>query len=237
MANNENCWAVVPAAGVGTRMQSAIPKQYLQLRDRTVIEHTLERLGRHPRIRGVVVVVAAEDDIWPSVSQRLPIQVQAAPGGSERWESVANGLAYLAMMAEADDWVLVHDAARPCLRADDIDKLIDRSVETQRGGILAVPVRDTLKRCADNGAIETTVDRTALWHALTPQMFPLQALRDALAVVAESGEMVTDEAQAMERAGHQTQVVEGHVDNIKITHPADLELAAMYLAEQERKTS
>jgi 2-C-methyl-D-erythritol 4-phosphate cytidylyltransferase len=224
-------WAVVPAAGKGARMGADRPKQYLELAGRTVLEHTLRRLLDEPRIAGVVVAFAADDDEGPRIAARLGPRVRAARGGAERCHSVLNGLDALPDAAR-HDWVLVHDAARPCLRRRDLARLIETLADDDCGGILAVPVRDTLKRCTDDGAIEHTVDRARLWHALTPQMFRLGILRDALAAALAAGRLVTDEAQAVELAGRSPRVVEGHADNIKITRPEDLPLAGYYLQTQ-----
>jgi len=213
-------------------MGSEVPKQYLPLAGRTVIEHTLWRLAGHPLVVRVAVAVAADDDRFASLLPRLPANVVAVTGGAERCHSVLAGLSRLAAEGAADDWVLVHDAARPCLRRDDLDHLVDSLAGDAVGGILAVPVRDTLKRCDGAGVIEDTVDRSALWQAQTPQMFRLGALSAALEAALATGRIVTDEAQAMEMAGHRPRVVAGHGDNLKITHPEDLALAALVLRAQ-----
>ncbi len=224
-------WAVVPAAGKGARMGADRPKQYLELAGRTVLEHTLRRLLDEPRIAGIVVPLAADDPFGQAIVARLGARVVATVGGAERCHSVLNGLDAVPQAA-ADDWALVHDAARPCLRAGDLAALIERLEGNPCGGILAVPVRDTLKRCAPDGTIEHTVDRNQLWHALTPQMFRLSVLREALRAALAAQRLVTDEAQAIELAGFVPRVVEGHADNIKITRPEDLPLADYYLRTQ-----
>ncbi len=224
-------WAVVPAAGKGARMGADRPKQYLELAGRTVLEHTLRRLLAEPRIAGVVVAFAPDDTDGPRLVAGLGERVLATVGGAERCHSVLNGLDALPAAADSD-WALVHDAARPCLRRGDLAKLIEELATDACGGILAVPVRDTLKRCAPDGAIEHTVDRDRLWHALTPQMFRLSVLRDALRAALAAQRLVTDEAQAVELAGFVPRVVEGHADNIKITRPEDLPLADYYLRTQ-----
>lgn len=228
----ETVYAVVPAAGAGRRMGSAVPKQYLEIDGRAVLEHTLWRLASHPRIAEVVVAISVGDEYFDDLRPRLPKNLVTAPGGAERCHSVLNALDALLLRAEASSWVMVHDAARPCVRAADLDRMLEELGDDPVGGILAVPVRDTLKRCAADGSIVDTVDRTALWHALTPQMFRLGVLRDAIARVLDAGGLVTDEAQAIERAGLTPKVVAGHSDNLKITHPEDLPLAAMILAAQ-----
>ena len=233
--NRPAYWAVIPAGGSGRRMGAAIPKQYLPLRGRAVIEHTVERLARHPRIRQVVVAVAADDRWWAGLHFDLPEPPLRAPAGAERCHSVLNGLRVLADRADDGDWVLVHDAVRPCVRATDVDRLMNEAADHPGGGLLGVPARDTMKRADVRGEVVETVSREGLWHALTPQMFPLGALAAAIASAVERGVLVTDEAQAMELAGHAPRMVEGHPDNIKITRELDMVLADLYLAHQERE--
>lgn len=223
------CWAVVPAAGSGTRMGTELPKQYLPLAGRRVIEHTLERLGNHPRISGIVVALADGDLHWSRVKLACPAPVLTVTGGRERCHSVLNGLSRLREIAQPDDWVLVHDAARPCLRASDIDRLIAGLADHPVGGLLAVPVFDTLKRADGRGEVLETVERAGLWRALTPQMFRLEPLFQAIAAAVERGVLATDEAAAMELSGARPRLVEGHADNIKITCPQDLAMAEFYL--------
>jgi len=220
---------VVPAAGVGARMQADRPKQYLPLLGKTVIEHTLQGLLRHPRIRGIVVAISSDDGWWPEIKVETDKPLWVAAGGDERCHSVLSALQALAARADARDWVLVHDAARPCLRGTDIDELIHRCQAHPVGGLLAVPVRDTLKRADATRTVLETVDRERLWQAQTPQMFRLGELRAALQQALDAHALVTDEASAMERAGHAPLLVEGHADNLKITHPEDLLLAELFL--------
>ena len=225
-------WAVVPAAGVGARMKAAVPKQYLPLGGATVLQQTLARLRGHRRIDGVVVALGAEDGWWPGLAVAGEGPLETVVGGAERCHSVLNALDHLAAFAAEEDWVLVHDAARPCLRAGDVDRLMDRLDGHPVGGLLAVSVRDTMKRSDPHGEVEETVEREHLWHALTPQMFRLGALREALRGALEAGVLVTDEASAMEWSGLRPQLVEGHADNLKITRPEDLALAEFYLRAQ-----
>ncbi len=232
MTRAQPLWAVVPAAGVGRRMGADRPKQYLTLLGRTVLEHTLERLLAFRPVQGVVVAVSEDDPYWPQLPVAALRTVRRAPGGEERCHSVRNALEVLAEVAEPEDWVLVHDAARPCIRRDDLERLVQRAVTSVSGGLLAVPVRDTIKRGDARARIVETVDRTALWHALTPQMFRLGPLREALREAVEQGLAVTDEASAMEFAGHAPTLVEGRADNIKITRPEDLALAEFFLRRQ-----
>ena len=230
MANNY--WVVIPAAGVGKRMQADRPKQYLPLHGKTVIEQTLSCFSHHPQIAGIVVVLSANDPYWPQLDLHSEAPLHRAAGGSERCHSVLSGLDVVAQYAADDDWVLVHDAARPCLSRDDLGRLLYQAGEDNVGGILSVPVRDTMKRDNGNERIAQTVDRVGLWHALTPQMFPLGLLRTALQQALEDGFEVTDEASAIEHIGLQPKLVEGSGSNIKITRPEDLALAEFYLTVQ-----
>ncbi|MGD8620000.1 MAG: 2-C-methyl-D-erythritol 4-phosphate cytidylyltransferase [Gammaproteobacteria bacterium] len=223
-------WAIVPAAGSGRRMAAALPKQYLRLGDRTVLEHTLDTLLAVEALAGVVLVVAPDDGDWAALRPRYAGQhLDVVNGGAERCHSVLNGLDALDGKAAAGDWVLVHDAARPCVRRDDIRALMTGVDADSDGGLLGVPVADTMKRVAADGRVAETVDRGGLWHALTPQMFRLEPLRAALRQAIATHSPVTDEASAMELAGYRPLMVQGHRDNIKITLPADLKLAAFYL--------
>ncbi|HEY5789294.1 MAG TPA: 2-C-methyl-D-erythritol 4-phosphate cytidylyltransferase [Gammaproteobacteria bacterium] len=226
-------WLVIPAAGSGRRIGGPVPKQYLELAGQPLLAHTLRCFVGHPALAGIVVVLAAGDSGWEALDPALRAAVGTVPGGAERSDSVAAGLAALADRAAADDWVLVHDAARPCLRRDDLDRLLATLADDPVGGILAVPVRDTMKRADAGGGIAATVARDALWHAQTPQMFRYGLLREALARAAADGVAVTDEAQAVERLGRVPRLVAGHADNLKITRPEDLPLAAFHLARQQ----
>lgn len=226
-------WAVVPAAGVGARMRADLPKQYLRLCGKPLLEHTLERLCSHPRIRGVVVVIAPGDTHLRHITLSCDTPFVSVEGGTQRCHSVLNGLRRLAEMAQPDDWVLVHDAARPCVRHRDIDRLIDALAGHPVGGLLGVPVRDTMKRADAQGRVYETVNRGGLWHAMTPQMFRLEALRSALITAIDKDILVTDEAAAMEMTGARPQLIEGHSDNIKVTLPEDLPLAEFFLERQE----
>lgn len=230
-------WAVVPAAGIGTRLGADRPKQYLPLGGKPILAHTIDRLRQHPRLSGVVVVVSAEDQFWPRLSLApAKSRLMVTLGGAQRCQSVLNGLLFLQACADAEDWVLVHDAARPLLRRGDVDALIDQLASHPSGGLLGIPVSDTIKRAAVGSDVQETVDRSQLWRAFTPQMFRLGMLTTALQRSLAAGEFVTDEAQAMERAGHRPKMVEGHGDNIKITRPEDLALAAYYLDQQREDT-
>lgn len=230
-------WAIIPAAGSGARMSSAVPKQYLPLRGKPVILHTLERICAHTRVRGVVVGIAPDDAHWPSVVNnctRLTKFQGAFQGGARRAETVLNGLNALADRAKDTDWAMVHDAVRPCVRHADIDLLVSAMAENTEGGLLAVPISDTVKRADNAGRVEETVPRDGLWRALTPQMFRVGALRTALREALASGIEVTDEAAAMERVGIRPRVVAGQPDNIKVTVPGDIALAEFFMTQQER---
>jgi 2-C-methyl-D-erythritol 4-phosphate cytidylyltransferase len=229
---NGAVYAVVPAAGAGKRMGSAVPKQYLELAGRTVLEHTLWRLAGHALVQKVVVAVSSGDEYFEDLRAKLPGKIGTVQGGAERCHSVLSALHALSAHAAPDDWVVVHDAARPCVRVTDLDRMFETLGDHEVGGILAAPVRDTLKRCGADGAIIATVDRTQLWHALTPQMFRLGTLTQAIETALADGVIVTDEAQAIERIGLTPRVVAGSADNLKITHPEDLALAGMILAAQ-----
>ncbi|WP_333609079.1 2-C-methyl-D-erythritol 4-phosphate cytidylyltransferase [Arsukibacterium sp.] len=219
--------AIIPAAGVGQRMQADKPKQYLRLQGKTILQHSVERILAIDSVSRLYLVLSDDDAYFASTG--LPAeQIERVSGGSERVHSVLNALQLID--SERYPWVLVHDAARPLVRKQDIDLLISEGLSGQHGAILACPVRDTMKR--GQQFITETVSRDSLWHALTPQFFPTDLLREAIIGALAAGVQVTDEASAMEWAGHQVRLLEGHSDNIKITRPADLQLAAFYLEQQ-----
>lgn len=222
-------WAVAPAAGVGRRMGAAIPKQYLPLAGSSVIVHTLNTLLRHPRISGLAVAIGRDDPWWRALRPEAGKPLLQVEGGPERHYSVLNAVLALRELAEPDDWVLVHDAVRPCLRATDVDMLMNTLADDPVGGLLATPVRDTMKRAGPDGRVTATVERAGLWHALTPQMFRLNVLQTALQQALERCLAVTDDAAAVEALGLAPRLVEGRGDNIKITRPEDLALAEFYL--------
>ncbi|QPK61524.1 2-C-methyl-D-erythritol 4-phosphate cytidylyltransferase [Methylomonas sp. LL1] len=223
------CWAVVPAAGVGKRMQADRPKQYLPLAGKTVIEHTLARLLQSGAFQAVAVAISVEDPYWPELEVSNHPDVITAPGGKERADSVLSALKALQGKAAENDWVLVHDAARPCLTVSDIHLQIDTLKNDTVGGILALSSHDTLKH-VDGNTITATIDRKHIWRALTPQMFKYGMLRDALQQT-EGNPAVTDEASALELLGYKPKIVEGRPDNIKITRPEDLALAQFYMEQ------
>ncbi len=225
-------WAVIPAAGVGARMRADRPKQYLDLCGRSLLERTLDCFLDHPRLRGLAVSLAAEDPWWPTLACARDARILRAPGGRERADSVLGGLLLLGEQGATDgDWVLVHDAARPNLHREDLDRLLAELAQDPVGGLLGVPARDTLKRVGRDGRVSETVDRSQVWLAYTPQMFRLGALRDALSAGLAAGAAITDEASAMEWAGHAPRLVEGRADNIKVTTPEDLQRLQSVFAE------
>lgn len=233
--SSKTFWAVVPAAGVGARMQADRPKQYLELLGKTLIEHSLQRLLDLPAMAGAVVALDEQDAYWPPLQFTHTKPVLIAAGGKERCHSVLNALRLLDRHLagrQGEAWVLVHDAARPCVRAEDLNKLIELASLDDHGGLLALPVRDTMKRQTPEDRVEATVDRNGLWHAMTPQMFKLSLLISALSQSLEKKLHVTDDASAMELAGYQPLLVACHEDNIKITRPFDLTLAALYMQQQ-----
>jgi 2-C-methyl-D-erythritol 4-phosphate cytidylyltransferase len=223
-------WAVVPAAGSGSRMGADAPKQYLSVHGRTLLELSVAAVLADTRVRGCVVALPPGD----AAARRLELfddpRLRACDGGATRAQSVRRALASLD--AAPDDWVLVHDAARPCLPPDALATLIDRVLECGEGGLLAQPQTDTLKRDDGAGRVQQTLPRDGLWRAQTPQMFPVQALCAALDAAAAADAEVTDEASAMERAGHPVQLVPGPACNIKVTFAEDLAFVSAWLQRQ-----
>lgn len=229
---NAPVWAVVPAAGRGTRFGAPVPKQYLDVAGRPLIAWTLDALLGHPAVAGAMVVLSAGDPDWPGWTSLHGKPVLACTGGAERADSVLAGLLALPAEASGDAPVLVHDAARPNLAAADIERLLAAGTDDPVGAILAAPVRDTLKCAGADGAIDATEPREHLWRALTPQLFRRAALIDALRQAASAGVAVTDEAMAMERLGFRPRLVEGREDNFKVTTAADLARFAFELSRR-----
>ena len=230
MARPLKHWVIVPAAGSSRRMASSgPPKQYLRLAGRSVIEWALAPFLERPDCYRVVVVIAEQDRQWSEHPLARHSKVSTAIGGAERVDSVRAGLRALVALADEDDWVLVHDAARPCLRATDLSRLIDQLADDRVGGLLGAPVVDTLKRADANDGVTATVSRESLWRALTPQMFRYGVLDRALRAAQDAGVAPTDEAQAVEALGLQPRLVRGDPDNIKITLPEDIERAERLL--------
>jgi len=223
------CWAILPAAGIGSRMGGDLPKQYIEVAGATLFEHSLRALLACRQLTAVVVALHPEDSRAANLQILDDARVQSVIGGAQRSDSVLAGLDALAQQAAPQDWVLVHDAARPCLQREDSRRLIARVTDSGIGGILAEPIVDTVKQMGEDGLVAATLDRNTLWRAQTPQMFRLGELRDALERAAGQGLAVTDEASAMEMAGYPVQLVAGSSRNLKVTVPADLQLAAWYL--------
>ena len=220
--------AVVPAAGVGTRMKANCPKQYLKIDGLTILEHTVLKLLSHSNISQVILVISEDDEYFNETSLATHPDIITVDGGNERVDSVLAGLK--AIDEKNNHWVLVHDAARPCLEFADIDALINSCRQTNHGGILASPVRDTMKTSDSQLQVTATVERSTLWHALTPQMFQTKLLIDAIERALADDAVVTDESSAIEYVGLPSLLVEGSSENIKITRPEDLALASFYLS-------
>lgn len=242
---NQSVWVVIPASGVGSRMQAGVPKQYLQVQGKTILEHTLSRFACLTDVAGILVLVSDSDTYWAEIQDSLVVTYQSetlqfatTTGGKERSDTVLMGLSFLLNCKQLSpgQWVMVHDAARPCVREEDILKLLDsRDNPNVEGAILATPVRDTLKRSNDDGeTILITQPRESLWQAQTPQLFKLGALFDALDKARLAKMLVTDEASAMEYSNKTVQLIEGSSDNIKLTTPADLKIVDYLLKDFEK---
>ncbi len=233
MSADARLFALIPAAGGGKRFGADEPKQYATLMGRPVIARTIERLAGALEFERIVVALAADDTRFELVAPlRVPVQALRC-GGSTRAETVKNALARLATVCNHDDWVLVHDAARPCVPVDALKRLVAELVGEPIGGLLAVPIADTVKRedSATHPRVRATEARDGLWQAQTPQMFRYHVLVDALA--REGALASTDESQAVEATGAQPRLVLGSARNVKITYPPDIALAAAILAAQE----
>ena len=235
---DKQIWAIVPAAGIGKRMLTTIPKQYLLLNGEPILQLTLKRLLSVPSVKGVVVALNENDGYWKGIRLDLVKPVIQAEGGAERCDSVINAMQVLSQQQgfdKATAWVLVHDSVRPCVSVSDIENLISEATLSPAGGLLAAPVRDTMKRQNPEQNVAETVDRTGLWHALTPQLFPYETLLIALTEAGRSGVDITDEASAMEFAGFSPRLVTGSDKNIKITRPEDLEMAEYNMNVEDNK--
>ncbi len=222
-------WALVPAAGVGARMASDKPKQYLQVAGKTLIEHTLLSLLDFDGIAGVQLCLSPNDQYWTELDFHHDSLLPIADGGAERANSVLAGLQALSGLAKPDDWIMVHDAARPCVTKQVLEYLIDTVGDHDVGGILAVPLADTIKYSTDK-AIEKTIDRRHLWAAQTPQMFRYALLLECLEKALENKFEITDESSALERSGYQPMIVPSSRSNIKVTYPEDIEWVEHFLS-------
>ncbi|HET7845700.1 MAG TPA: 2-C-methyl-D-erythritol 4-phosphate cytidylyltransferase [Xanthomonadales bacterium] len=225
-------WCVVPAAGAGRRFGGDRPKQYQLLGGKPMLVCTLERIASHTDVEGIIVAIAPDDAWWPRIDECAGKRVIATPGGEERAHSVLAGLRALPREVAAADWVLVHDAARPCVRHEDIDHLLQRGTLHETGALLAAPVRDTIKRGNDEHEAEASVPRENLWRAFTPQLFRRGELTAALEAAIAAGATATDEAKALELAGRTALLVTGSEDNLKVTSASDLALAELILKRQ-----
>lgn len=221
---------VVPAAGVGKRMRSSCPKQYLSIENKTILEHTVLRLLSHEAIGHVIIALGEDDEYFPNTSLASNENVSCVIGGKERVDSV---LAGLKSISAEQQWVLVHDAARPCFKHRDLSQLITYCIEHDHGGILASPVRDTMKLANAQQLVSTTLERSQMWHALTPQMYKAAELTHAINSALANSIVITDESSAMEASGYASGLVSGSSDNIKITQPEDLSLAEFILNRQK----
>ena len=225
--------ALIPAAGQGDRFGGSIPKQYAKVAGRPVLAHAIVPFHEHPQISGVTVVLAEDDERFHTLGFSGNTGISTVTGGVTRAESVLRGLDHIRQLDPQADWVLVHDAARPCLSRTDLDRLLSEGLANPHGAILAIPMRDTLKSGDENNCIKATVDRAGLWAAQTPQLFPLESLMDAMQSMLDAGLQPTDEAAAMEHRGARPSLVMGSVANIKITWPGDLAVAEAWLSSRE----
>jgi 2-C-methyl-D-erythritol 4-phosphate cytidylyltransferase len=223
--------ALIPAAGVGERMGTSMPKQYAQLAGKPMLQHVMDTFSSSPLISHTFVVVSA-NDAYISDLPVAPRTTILKCGGATRQASVTNGLLAMSSETQDDDWILVHDAARPGLTHDLLDKLIAFVKDDAVGGLLALPMVDTIKRSDGHGRAEMTVERSALWSAQTPQMFRHAQLLQALQQAQQHAKQITDEASAIEAMGHRPKLVEGGARNFKVTLPQDLLLAELIFKDQ-----
>lgn len=231
--NEKTFVVIVPAAGVGKRMLASCPKQYLEINNQSILTHTTNRLLSHDKIAKVIIVLSNDDEYFGQTELADNANVIRVSGGKERVDSVLNGLQSIDI--EKYPWILVHDAARPCITHDDIDKVIEQCLTNNCGGLLAAQVVDTMKQSSQehSNAVDSTIDRSNLWHAFTPQMYKTVELKQAIEQALEQGLDITDESSAIELAGLPSLLVSGRRDNIKITRPEDIALATFYLDQQK----
>lgn len=221
---------IIPAAGTGNRMQNALPKQYLLLAGKPIISHVIQVFFNNPRISNIHLALSVEDEFWRSLTLNPDTKLKLHyTGGASRAETVLNTLH--AIDVADDDWILVHDAARPGLNAGLLDKLLDTLQNDDIGGLLALPVADTLKLSDETNHVKKTVSRQSLWQAQTPQMFRYATLKKALG---EFGKMATDEAEAIESLGLQPKLVQGELSNLKVTYPQDLQMLEALFKQREQ---
>jgi len=231
----QHVWVILPASGIGTRMQASKPKQYLPFQNKTVIEATLDRLLSFNAVEGAVVVLNKDDEYWKALDYQHEKPVLTTIGAKERSGSVLNGLKLLMEQAELNDlWVMIHDAVRPCVTHSDLDKLLHASLSEREGLFLAHPVTDTLKKSDSDQRCLKTVNRDDLWRAFTPQMFPFKLIFKALTDVLMEGIDVTDDVSAVESLGFSPKIILGQSDNIKITYPQDILIANIIIENQNK---
>jgi 2-C-methyl-D-erythritol 4-phosphate cytidylyltransferase len=221
-------FVIIPAAGTSTRMKADKPKQYIALADQPILQRVVNLFSAHPDVEKVVVVLHAKDRWWPSLQLSHPEKVLTAIGGQERVHSVLLGLQFLTDYADKNDFILVHDAARPCLQAKDITLLMSELKNHDVGGLFGLPVVDTLKKVNEKNEVEKTISREQLWHAQTPQCFRYALLKSSIEKALSGNEMITDESSAIEYAGFKPKMITGSARNIKITFPDDLKLAELF---------
>jgi len=231
--NRKKIWGIVPAAGIGRRMKIVQPKQYLLLHNRPMILHTLEKLCNSGQLDGIVVGIRKEDTFWRKLNFAHPLFLGASEGGTERMNTVLNAIKFLFEkdITKEDDWVLIHDAVRPCIVQSDIKKVVNCALANGAGALLGSRVADTLKEVDENNRVIRTVSRDRYWRALTPQIFPLGTFKSALEQCIDHGMIVTDESVAIEKQGIHPEFVESSLTNLKITYKIDLWLAEMFMTE------
>lgn len=229
---NSSLWAIVPAAGLGQRMGKELPKQYLTVAGKAILERTIERLLSIKSITTIVVVLHKDDQHFEALANAKNPRVITTLGGQERCDSVLSALISLSDKVSNGDRVLVHDAARCCILPTCIEHLITTFKNDKVGGLLGVPVSDTLKRVSNTNKAMQTLDRNTIWQAQTPQLFPYSLLKNSLEKALADQQKITDEASAMEYCGFQPQMVMGHYDNIKVTHPDDIAIASAIINHQ-----
>lgn len=230
--NGRNVHALIPAAGLSVRFGGTMLKQYAHLLGMPVMAHTISAVQSHPAVSSVTVALAPDDGIFDELIRPGYPGVHTVAGGDSRAQTVMNGINFIIGRYPDCEWILVHDAARPCLSASDLARLMEQGLQSESGAILAVPVNDTLKLADDEGFIERTIDRNLFWAAQTPQLFRAAPLRANLQMALASGTLPTDEASAMEQAGVHPLLVMGSSTNIKITGAEDLALAEFILQRQ-----
>ena len=233
MSNNNRLWVVIPAAGIGKRMGVDIPKQYITVCDKAIIEHTVEKFTSRNDLQGILVALSNSDQHWSTLELSKNNKITTVTGGEERYKSVYNALCSLKNKAGDDDWILVHDAVRPCITTSEIDQFIaDLDHLNGIGGILALPCFETMKKANTNHEIEETIDRKFIWHAQTPQMFRYKKLFLAIEKIMNENIFITDEAMAMELAGYKPVLIQGTHSNIKITDQNDLKYLESFLRQE-----